>query len=432
LRLQSAVVTAPADDNAATASWPSPAPRTAWLMLLALTTGFALSQAFRSLPAIMAPPLAREFGLSPQALGVFAGVFHFAFGALQFAMGIGIDVFGLRRTVLFFSPLAILGAVISAAAPGYGWLLLGQVLAGIGCAPAFLVCTVFIARSFPTERFAAVSGLILGVGSIGLLLTGTPLAWLVEHASWRAGFVVLAASSALAWLAILMLVREPGGAPARGERTPIAQALRGYGPLFRLPHTAGILVLGLFTYAAFLSLRGLWLGPLLIARHGFTLVESGHVALAVSVVSMFGPPLFGRLDPGARRRRWLVGFTLVLAALFVLMAAGLGAAPDVALAIAVGILSGYMVLQYADVRAAYPAAMTGRAMAVFTMSIFLGVALMQWLTGVVASLAAAAGLDPYRAVLGAIAAMLLLGAAAFKVLPQPRPAVAAQAAESGA
>jgi hypothetical protein len=38
-----------------------------------------------------------------------------------------------------------------------------------------------------------------------------------------------------------------------------------------------------------------------------------------------------------------------------------------------GLVSGYIVLQYADVRSAYPAAMTGRAMAVFTMAMFLGV-----------------------------------------------------------
>ncbi len=406
--------------------------RTAWLMLLALTTGFSLSQAFRSLPAIMAPPLAREFALSAQALGVFAGAFHFSFGALQFAMGIGIDVFGLRRTVLFFSPLAVVGATISAMAPGFGWLVVGQVLTGIGCAPAFLVCTVFIARSFPPERFAAVSGLILGVGSIGLLLTGTPLAWLIEHSSWRAGFAVLAVCSALAWLSILMLVREPGGVPARAGRPPLWQALRGYGELFRLPHTWSILALGLVTYASFLSLRGLWLGPMLIERHGFSLVQSGNVALAVSLVGMVGPPLFGRLDPGAGRRRWIIGYTLLLAVVFALMAAGPGAALDVAGAIAVGVLSGYMVLQYADVRAAYPAAMTGRAMAVFTMAIFLGVALMQWLTGVAASLALSIGMEPYRAVLGAIALILVLGALAFRVLPQPRTAAAAQAAESGA
>jgi hypothetical protein len=33
---------------------------------------------------------------------------------------------------------------------------------GIGCAPAFLVCTVLIAKRFAPEKFAAVSGIALG------------------------------------------------------------------------------------------------------------------------------------------------------------------------------------------------------------------------------------------------------------------------------
>ena len=92
---------------------------------------------------------------------------------------------------------------------------------------------------------------------------------------------------------------------------------------------------------------------------------------------------------------------------------------DVDGSLAVGLLSGYMVLQYADVRSAYPPAMTGRAMAVFTMAMFLGVALMQWVTGVAASIAAAQGADPYVAVMLTIAAMLAVGALAFRLLPAP-------------
>jgi hypothetical protein len=77
------------------------------------------------------------------------------------------------------------------------------------------------------------------------------------------------------------------------------------------------------------------------------------------------------------------------------------------------------VLQYADVRAAYPAQLTGRAMAVFTMAMFLGVAAMQWFTGLVASLAKGRGMDPFVAVMGCIAALLALGALAFRLLPRP-------------
>ena len=40
-------------------------------------------------------------------------------------------------------------------------------------------------------------------------------------------------------------------------------------------------------------------------------------------------------------------------------------------------------------RMAYPAQIVGRALALFTMSMFLGVAVMQWFTGFVASIAKA-------------------------------------------
>lgn len=394
-------------------------------MLLALVSGFALSQAFRTITAIMATGLQAEFGLSAQALGVFAGTFAFAFGTMQLFMGIAIDFWGIRRTLLVAFPMAIAGAALSAVATGYSMLLAGQVLIGVGCAPAFLVCTVFIARYFAPSRFAAVSGAAMGVGGLGMLFTGTPLAWLVEQSSWRWGFGVLAGLAALAWALIFWKVREPQAAHAdtAPHATPesLGQTVRGFGALFLLPHTVGILLLALMTYASMLSLRGLWLGPLLIDRHGYTLVASGHVATAMSLVSLFSPAFFGRMDPGpGTRRRWLTGFTVLMAALFAAMGVWQLAWLDVAGPLAVGVLSGYMVLQYADVRSSYPAAMTGRAMSVFTMALFLGVALMQWITGVAASTAKAQGAEPYAAVMFTIAGMLALGAAAFRWLPAPR------------
>ena len=394
-------------------------------MLLALVSGFALSQAFRTITAIMATGLQAEFGLSAQALGVFAGTFAFAFGTMQLFMGIAIDFWGIRRTLLVAFPMAIAGAALSAVATGYSMLLLGQVLIGVGCAPAFLVCTVFIARYFAPSRFAAVSGAAMGVGGLGMLFTGTPLAWLVEQSSWRWGFGVLAGLAALAWALIFWKVREPQAAhadtTAHAAPESLGQTVRGFGALFLLPHTVGILLLALMTYASMLSLRGLWLGPLLIDRHGYTLVASGHVATAMSLVSLFSPAFFGRMDPGpGTRRRWLTGFTVLMAALFAAMGVWQLAWLDVAGPLAVGVLSGYMVLQYADVRSSYPAAMTGRAMSVFTMALFLGVALMQWITGVAASTAKAQGAEPDAVVMFTSAGMLALGAAAGRWLPAPR------------
>ena len=396
-----------------------------WVMLLALVAAFAMSQAFRTVGAMLATPLQAEFHLSPQQLGTFAGAFHFAFGAMQLFVGIGIDLYGVRRTVLTGFPLAVAGAALSAVAPDYGTLVLGQVLIGVGCAPAFLVCTVFIARHFAADRFTAISGSVLGIGGIGLLATGTPLAWLVEATSWRIGFAVLAGCSVAAWWLIAWKVHEP---PSREPvpdlpRESLGRAALTFVSLVRLPCTPGIVALSFVCYASFISLRGLWLGPMLIERHGFSLVQSGNVALAVSAVSLISPALFGRFDPGdARRRRWLVGWTLLTAALFAALALVHNATFDVVTMLAVGMLSGYMILQYAEVRMAYPAQIVGRALALFTMSMFLGVAAMQWFTGLVASIAKAQGADIYAAVLLTIAALLTAGAVAFAWLPRaPRP-----------
>ena len=388
-------------------------------MLFALAGAFALSQAFRTVTAMMAGQLQAEFSLSPQQLGVFAATFHLSFGLMQIVMGIGIDLHGVRRTMLFAFPVAVLGALVSALSTRFEWVVAGQAMVGAGCAPAFLVCTVFISREFPAARFAAVSGLVMGIGGLGMLITATPLAWVVQHYSWRVAFEVLAAASALAWLAVFVLAHE---APRSHEapRESVAVAVREFGTLLKLPHTWGILALASVTYASFITLRGLWLGPLLTDKYGMGLIHSGNVALVVSVVSLFGPPLFGRMDPkGARRRPFIVGMTLSMVAVFVLLTWTANSGIAVGLILLLAFLSGYIVLQYADVRRSYAPATTGRALSLFTMAMFLGIALMQWFTGLAATLATHVGVDPFAAALGATAALLVVGVAAFRFLPAP-------------
>jgi hypothetical protein len=62
--------------------------------------------------------------------------------------------------------------------------------------------------------------------------------------------------------------------------------------------------------------------------------------------------------------------------------------------------------------------MTGRAMALMNMAMFLGVSLMQWTTGVAASWAVAHGIEPFRAVFLTVAGMLAAGTIAFFLLPR--------------
>ena len=106
--LRRAMSTAP--QTASSALMPQ---RQAWVMLLALAGAFTLSQSFRTVAAIMGPPLASQLHLSPQQLGLWAAAYHFAFGAMQLECGetpISLSVFPL-----FFiaSPMVRPGASIT-------------------------------------------------------------------------------------------------------------------------------------------------------------------------------------------------------------------------------------------------------------------------------------------------------------------------------
>jgi len=61
---------------------------------------------------------------------------------------------------------------------------------------------------------------------------------------------------------------------------------------------------------------------------------------------------------------------------------------------------------------------TGRAIAMLNTSMFLGVALMQWLTGLTSTWAGQHGIETFQGALLTVSIMLALGALAFALLPK--------------
>lgn len=390
-------------------------------MLAILVSAFALSHAFRTLPAIVVGQIGDEFRVSSGGLGLFAASFHLAFAAMQIPVGVALDRWGPRRTVSALFVLAVLGSTLAAAAPNFAVLVGAQALVGIGCSPALMGAMVFVGRRYPAERFAAVSSVVVAAGSLGMLATATPLAYLVQHGSWRAAFALLAALSAFSAAACWWRVSdEPTGRSGPIRRESLRQAVQGLARVVLRREAAGILVLGLVTYAVPITLRSLWIVPLFVERHGFGLVATGHVVLALSLAMALGPLVFGRLDPGGEgRRRWIVATAFATSALLVVLGSAPSGGPafDVVLVVGFGLVSSFYVLQFADVRSSYDLAVVGRALAALNMAIFLGVAAVQWSSGIVAESAASFGFEPVPVVLCYLALLLATGSAAFALLP---------------
>jgi MFS family permease len=387
--------------------------------LAVLTLAFALSQAFRTIPSVTVNGIAEELHAGPAALALFSGVFHWSFALMQVPVGLALDIFGVRRAMIALSGFAILGGAICTFAPDMNALFLGQILIGVGCAPAFMAAIVFTSQHWPVARFAAISGLVLAIGSGGMLLSATPLAWVIDRWSWRSAFAVLTIMSILTLLASALILEKSAVQRSRRLAPEIWAAFYGLRFVLFGRRPVALLALGFVSYGAVITIRGLWVVPMFVERYGLSLLSAGNVALLFSISMILGPAVMGQFDPANKARPAVITmFALATAATIGALAIfdGLSVWLDVTLCTVLGFLSGFFILMYAEARSSYPPELTGRGLTALNMSFFLGAAVAQSLSGVIAAGAQQAGWNAIDAVLVFLAAALLAGTVCFFTL----------------
>jgi MFS family permease len=156
-----------------------------------------------------------------------------------------------------------------------------------------------------------------------------------------------------------------------------------------------------------------------VERYGLSLLSAGNVALLFSIAMILGPAVMGQFDPGDKARPAIITtIALAIAATIGALAIfdGLSLWLDVSLCTALGFLSGSFILIYAEARSSYPPELTGRGLTALNMSFFLGAAVAQSLSGIIAVGAQQVGWNATDAVLLFLAAALLAGTVCFFTL----------------
>jgi len=354
--------------------------------LVALAAGHALSNALRTLPAVAADVLAADLGIGVDRLATIVGMFHLAFAVTQVPLGVALDRYGVRPVALVSLAVASAGAALAATATGPWTMLVAQVTMGIGCAGGLVMPMTLAAKQLPPARFGLWSGLILALGNIGMLISASPLAWLVDTAGWRAGFWVGLAWAALLVPLIALLVREPRLAPDPG-RTPLGDA-RHVLRLLASPHLRDVVAIAFVSFAGVIAVRGLWGGPWLMEVKGLSRIGAGNVLLVLTLALVVGPALAGMLERRTGKPRMLLTCGHVAAGLVLLVLVSLakaGPVTDVVLLGAFGLLVSTQPLTFSLTRSRVAREETGRALAAVNLSFFAGAAILQPLSGVAAA-----------------------------------------------
>lgn len=188
-----------------TMAWP-------WLaVLLALTVLSISGTAVEDITSTWSTLYMRDF------LGVKAGFAGLAFITLLVSQTIGrltgdrvIDALGMRRTVQIGGALVLVGTGLSAAVPAVWTMLVGMVLAGLGCA-AIVPVAMNAADDIPGMRAGVGLTVVTWLMRLSFLL-GPPLVGLmVEATSLRSAILVLPVAGAVTVVSAAVL------APGRRE-----------------------------------------------------------------------------------------------------------------------------------------------------------------------------------------------------------------------
>jgi sugar phosphate permease len=370
--------------------------RIRWWIVAVPAALYFFSYFHRIAPAVVAQDLMRAFSVSAAALGQLSAVYPYCFAAMALPGGSLADTLGPRRTLSLGALTMSAGSVLFGLAPSFGAAFGGRLLVGLGASVILIASLRLCAEWFRTDEFATVSGWSQSVGSLGALVGTTPMALLVEQIGWRYSFVSIGATTLLLAALCFLIVRDRpeslGLAPINAARPGPAPGLRAV--LAGIPKVMGNrrswppVLTSTGVYGAFVAFVGLWGVPYLTQVYGMPRVRASNLLALAAVGLLVGAPLVGWLsDRVLHRRRWplIVATSLYAAAWAAIVLPGrplpegwLGP-----LCLLLGFGSGSVVLIFACVREVNDPRYVGVAIGFHNLPVFLGFALMQWLTGVV-------------------------------------------------
>ncbi|MCC5962380.1 MAG: MFS transporter [Rhodobacteraceae bacterium] len=222
----------------------TPAAKTTWLVLVAISLCHMINDIMQSLLAALYPLLALEFDLSFWQIGLMTFAFQVTASLLQPLVGLVTDKRPMPQSLPVGMGSTLLGLVLLATAPNYAGLLAGAMLIGIGSA-VFHPEASRVARLASGGKFGTAQSLFQVGGNFGSALGPLLAAFIVVPL----GRPSVAAFALLAMLGMLILNRVGAwyGALARAQANGRGQ-VAGHG-LSRRHVTWAIVVLAVLTFS---------------------------------------------------------------------------------------------------------------------------------------------------------------------------------------
>ena len=247
----------------------------------------------------LGPQFMRLFGIGPQQFGILVSAYTFAAAVSGFIAAFWIDRFDHKRALLALYGGFIVATALCGVAPDYGLLLAARVVAGAFGGVIGGLTFAIVADAVPYARRARATAIVAAAFSLAAV-AGVPLAlWLAVHWSWRAPFLVLAATSVAVGAAAMRILPPLRAHLAHHQTRRPLERLR---LIFGVPnHRRAFTFMITLMFAGFTVIP--FIAPYNVANVGITEADLAIVYFTGGLVTLFTAQIIGRLADRYGKKR---------------------------------------------------------------------------------------------------------------------------------
>jgi MFS family permease len=331
-------------------------------------------------PSVMKSEFMSTFHLGAAGFGTLSDFYFYAYTPMQLVVGIFIDRFPIRRTLVIAVLMCTAGSLLISVSDVFWMAALGRVLQGLGSAFAFVSALKLAAMWLPVSHFAFIAGSCAALGFLGAGLGEIVLSHTVKVFGWRhsiMSFTIIGV--VLAILFWLFLGAKPKTSVKKSKKQILTLSWSdAFIQLLEIIKSRYIWWAGIISFLMFLPttvFAALWGIPYLEKMHHYTPEKAAVASGLIFIGWAIGSPIQGWLSDLLHRRLrliWLNSLASCILALCVLYIISLPYWLVCLLFVLMGITSSAQMLTFTMARDAFGIRVIGMAVAFVNTLAMLG------------------------------------------------------------
>ena len=407
-----------------------------WLIFIVLTLAYFFVYFHRLSLSIVANDLIADFKTTASVMGLLGSIYFYCYAFMQFPAGLLSDSLGPRKSVTFFLIIASAGSIIFGFAPTIKIAFLGRVMVGLGVSMVFIPTMKILSRWFHPHEFAFMTGILNGVGGMGVLAATWLLALMTLLFGWRISFELIGCFTfvivVLVWLVVRDRPEDKGwpsieelGKTKDGKVTPPAKQitlLEGAHRVISEKYFWPVAIWFFFDCGVFFAFGGLWGGPYLMHVYGMSRAQAGTVLSMIAWGMIIGSPPLGFLSDKVMksRKKPFILCNLVLVIELAFLSCYPAGLPHITLYILFFIFSicssSVVIFGFTIIKELFPMEMAGTSTGMVNLFPFLGGAVFMPLLGRVLDAYPKSNTGGYSLEAYSMLLFILLGAAVLSLI----------------